>query len=386
METCYAPLAWPSCYSFLVLPDKVFAVLCRFILEKRGVGEENARDMDTYDQDIMARISGSDDREELEALDLQALAEAAAEADAPAGSGVSAWDAEFGLSWHVPAPEHLPRNAQAREQENRRLVRAMRNGDQEARDQLIVQNIALVFYWANVFAKRSTVALGVDDMCSEGTIGLMKAVEKFDPDGDKPFAGVAGCWIKQAIRRALVKKGHLIKLPERLEHAIGHLRQAQETLRMRREKEPTEAELAAYLTAEQRRHKPGAAAVTVERVRELMRMAERPLSLDQPVGEPDEDGIVPTLGDKLAAEVMLPHEEADRRYMVEQLMAHLDELPPRDQRILRVWAGFDEKPGLEHQRTTLDELAAELQISRERVRQLRDRALRRLGDRLWEEH
>ena len=338
-----------------------------------------------------------DDDDDEEALDIEAAAEAAGK--------VSFGDVEGSRPvWRVSKAgmgEDI-KDSLAREKRNRDLVRAMRAGDVEARDKLLVQNIALVFHWANMYAKRSSTGLGWDDMCSEGTLGLMKAVEKFDPDGPKPFAAVATLWVKQAIRRALVTKARIIQLPERLEHELWRMRKAQDALKAELRAEPTAEQIAARLTADARKVREKArekardgkgtaseaaeaAEVTPERVRELLAVGEHPLSLDQPVGEPDENGETLTLGDLIAADVALPSDEADRNYMVDQMMENLDKLPPRDQEVLRAWAGFYDKPGVQEGRVTLDQLAAKLKVSRERVRQIRDRALRKLSEKLWEE-
>lgn len=284
--------------------------------------------------------------------------------------------------WPWPYKDAFPNDNQAREANNRALARAMRNGDQKAREKLIVQNIGLVLYHANTFLPRTSVGMSPGDLCSEGTIGLIKAIDKFDPDGDKPFSAIAGCWIKQAIGRAIVTKAPLIALPERIQLEISRIRYAEKQLKARFPKPSTE-QIVDFLNSDPRtaKQKP----VTAERVRELQRLDQRPQSIHAPVGNPDEGGVQLTLGDTIAADDMSASEEFEHKYMWEQLMAHLASLPEREQYILKAWSGFDDAPGLAQQRTTLDDIARKLGITRQRVQELRNRALKKLSDLLWKE-
>lgn len=287
--------------------------------------------------------------------------------------------------WPWARRDAFAKDNQAREASNRDLARAMRDGDPKAREKLIVQNIGLVVYWAKKFnkLKRTTVGMSSGDLCSEGTIGLIKAIDKFDPDGSKPFSALAGCWIKQAIRRALATKAQLIALPERIENEISRIRYADKQLKTRFQAPPTAQEIADFLNSDPKTaNRPP---VTVERVRELQRLAERPISIDQSIGNPDEGGVQLTLGDTIPADIVLPPEETERKYIIEQLMAHLASLPEREQYILKAWAGFDDAPGLDQQRTTLDDIARKLGVTRQRVQELRNRALKKLSDLLWQE-
>ncbi len=300
---------------------------------------------------------------------------------------------EYVSRWEVLGVEGEGGGGAEREAENRELARAMRRASGKERlrlrDRLIVQNIPLVIHWAQRFEGRQTAGLGFDDMCSEGTLGLMKAVEKFDPDGGRPFGSVAGCWIRQAIRRSLVKKAQLIALPERVEHEIWHFRQAEDAVVSELGRTAaTDAAVAARMGEDARRRGDrGGGTVTAERVAELRRLSERAVSLDMPVGAVDDEGNQMVLGDMIPADMMMPREEADRKYLVEQMMEHVEALPERERQIVRAWAGFEDGQGAEGRRegrVTLDDLAARLKISRERVRQLRDRALRTLAEKLWE--
>ncbi len=285
--------------------------------------------------------------------------------------------------WHWTSKDAFGKDYQAREASNRQLARAMRDGDPMARERLIIQNIGLVLYWVKPYVKRTTPGMSEGDLCSEGTIGLIKAIERFNPDGDKPFFAIASCWIKQAIRRALVKRANLIHLPERIENDLGHLRYAEDQLTAAFHARPSDQDIADFLNASPAFAKRPP--VTIERVRELKRLAERPVSIDKPIGDSGDGGTPLTLGDTLPADLMLPHEEAERKYMIEQMMLHLAQLPEREQFILKAWAGFNEPAGHDQQRTTLDDIAKKLSISRQRVQEVRNRALKKLADLLWQE-
>jgi RNA polymerase primary sigma factor len=240
--------------------------------------------------------------------------------------------------------------------EQKELEAAVEEGEL-ARQRLIRCNLRLVVSMAY---KYSGLGLPLSDLVQEGNIGLMQAVDRYDPDRGFRFATYAGWWIKQAIRRGLSNKGRLVRLPDHVSHDLYRLRSASKEIEAQVSRRPTPQELAERL------------AMPIHKIRQLLRLQRfRILSLQRPVGEDGES----ELGDLLADTDTPPMEElyAERhlRESVQDVVA--EHLSTREQEILGMRFGLG---GRENR--TLQQIADTLDISRERVRQIEARALRRL--------
>jgi RNA polymerase primary sigma factor len=228
---------------------------------------------------------------------------------------------------------------------------------ERARQRLICCNLRLVVSMAHKYAR---LGLPLIDLVQEGNIGLIEAVQRYDPDQGFRFATYAGWWIQQTIRRALTNKGRLIRRPAHVNKELQRLRSVSREIEARQSRRPTPQELSERLS------------MPVHKIRRLLRLQQRRvLSLQMPLGD-DRDS---ELGDLIADPDTLPMEEicAQRhlRASVQDVVA--SHLPPREQQVLRMRFGLD---GSEDR--TLQQIANTLHISRERVRQIEARALRRL--------
>jgi RNA polymerase sigma factor (sigma-70 family) len=227
-----------------------------------------------------------------------------------------------------------------------------------ARDQLVTHNMRLVQSIARAYAGRG---LALDDLIQEGVLGLMKAIERFDPSLGHRFSTYATWWVRQAVRRGLAEGGRDVRLPEHVVGLAGRVRRAAADIWASAGREPTTAELATAT---------GATEAWVERAMAAM---AAPVSLDAPYSE---DGAL-TLADVVADDVPGAPEIAAERASGETLADLLGRLSDRERAVLMRRFGFDDGHEL-----SLGEVAEHLGISRERVRQIEGKALeklRRLG-------
>jgi RNA polymerase primary sigma factor len=239
-------------------------------------------------------------------------------------------------------------------EEERELARRKDDGDEAAKRQLIESNLRLVMAITRNYTKASVPLL---DLIQEGNLGLIRAVEKFDYRLGYKLSTYATWWIRQAITRALADQGRTIRLPVHVADQVRRLLRARRQLAQKLNREPSLAELA---------HETQ---LTEERVRELLELVENPVSLETPVG--DGESLYGDLIEDVHS--LAPHEQSAQQARGRELAGALEQLNPRMRRVLSLRFGLDGEPP-----QTLEDVGAQLGITRERVRQLETRALREL--------
>src|SRR5665213_3223160 len=240
-------------------------------------------------------------------------------------------------------------------QEEIELAAKIKKGDKKAREQMIKANLRLVVKIARDY---EGIGLPLLDLISEGNIGLMKAVERFDPSKGGKLSTYGSWWIKQSIKRALANQSKTIRLPVHLVDKISKMRRTAMKLQEELGREPTDEELAAEL------------GTTAARVSQMRTASIRPASLDAPVGDDDSNNFSEIVEDERAVN---PYDELEDKTvitMLQDMVKHLDE---REATILRYRFGLD--GGNEK---TLEEVGEKFGVTRERIRQIQNLALRKL--------
>lgn len=237
------------------------------------------------------------------------------------------------------------------------IARMVRAGDQEAMQELVKRNLRFVISVAKKYQNRG---LPLTDLIGEGNVGLLTAARKFDPDQGVKFISYAVWWIRQAILASLARTGRTVRVPLNRTADLSRIVRTAETLRQELRREPTPEEIA---------HATGLA---VDVVQALAALNTSDVRLDAPL---DPDGDRSLVERFLVEDPRDAEDEAMDRFLSEEIEAALRTLQPRDAKVLRLYFGLD--GGQEH---TLEEIGGMLGVTRERVRQLRDRALKRLRE------
>ena len=240
--------------------------------------------------------------------------------------------------------------------EERELAKKVMEGDEYAKKKLCESNLRLVVSVAKKYVGKTSMSFL--DLIQEGNMGLLRAVDKFDYTKGFKFSTYATWWIRQAITRAMADQSRTIRIPVHMVETINKYVKVSRTLMQKLGREPTIDEIAKEM------------GMSVEKVMEIQKTAQDPISLETPMGEEDDGKMADVIEDETAKS---PIEYATQTLLREQLLAVIDTLTPREQEVIRQRYGL-----LDGKQKTLEEVGKEFSVTRERIRQIEAKALRKL--------
>ena len=241
-------------------------------------------------------------------------------------------------------------------EQEKELAMKIEQGNQYAREKLINSNLRLV---VSIAKKHMNRGLSFEDLIQEGSMGLMRAVDKFDYKRNLKFSTYATWWIRQGIQRAIADQGKLIRIPVHMGDNIARVGKVKRQLIQDLGREPTTSEIGEVL------------GMSEKDVEYILKIAQEPVSFETPVGE-EEDSH---LGDFIEDTTTLsPQEVTENKMLREQLFKVLGMLSPREEKVIRLRFGLDDG-----RTRTLEEVGAIFNLTRERIRQIQTKALMRLS-------